>query len=59
MPVEAAEEDRVQVARGARVGVAEQHMVELVRIFAGDMAERDPREPLGHRLVEPHRNATA
>src|SRR4029079_15236077 len=41
VPIEAAEEDRMQHSRRLRVRVAFQHMIELVRIFSGDVAERD------------------
>ena len=43
VPVEAAEEDRVEIARSARILIARQHMIELVRIFARDVTQRDPR----------------
>src|SRR5206468_4307109 len=39
VPVEAAEEDRMQLAWRQRVVTREQHMVELVGIFTRDMAE--------------------
>ena len=58
MPVKAAEEDRMQHPRRQRVAVAEQDVVELVRIFARHMAKRDPGEARGQSLVEDHRNAT-
>jgi hypothetical protein len=57
VPVEAAEEDRMQLARRQNVGVAVERVLELVRIFARDMAERDAREPARHLRVELHRNA--
>jgi hypothetical protein len=57
VPVEASEKDRVELARRAQVQVAVEDMVELVRIFARDMAERDAREPRGELRVEFHRNA--
>ena len=53
VPVEAAVEHRVQLGRRPRLG-AGQHMVELVRIFAGDVAERDAgqlRGDLGRKRV--------
>ena len=59
MPVEAAEEDRVEHARRQRIAVACQDMVELVRIFLRHMAKRDAGESCGEILVEHHRNATA
>ena len=43
MPVEAAEEDRVQRARRQGILITRQRMIELVGIFARDMAQRDPR----------------
>ena len=47
VPVEAAEEDRMQRARPEHVLGAFHDMVELVRIFAGDVDERDLGEALG------------
>jgi hypothetical protein len=43
MPVEAAVEDWVKLPRRQRIVVAEQHVVELVRIFLPHMTERYPR----------------
>ena len=52
VPVETAEEDRVERARRQRVLVADQHMIELVRIFLRHMAERDARDARGEVGVE-------
>src|SRR5271154_4966252 len=41
MPVETAEEDRMQRAWRLRVGGAVQYVIKLVGIFACDMAERN------------------
>ncbi len=59
MPVEAAEEDRMERARAEHVLRPFQHMVELVRIFPGDVAERDLGEAVGGfgREAVLHRNA--
>ena len=48
VPVETAEKDRVKRLGPQRIIIAVEHMVELVRIFARDMAERDP----GHMACE-------
>jgi hypothetical protein len=58
VPVEAAKEDRVKLARRTEVFVAKEHMVELLRIFLAHMAQRDPREPDGGLLIPPHRKAS-
>ena len=55
VPVEAAEEDWVKLARRAGVFVAEQHVVELVWIFLGHMTQRDGRHARGEVGIEPHR----
>ncbi len=47
VPVEAAEEDRMQRARPERVLGPLHDMVELVRKFAGDVAERELGEAVG------------
>ena len=59
MPVEAAEEDRMERARAEHVLGPLHHMVELVRIFAGDVRQRDPGEAVGGFGGEAvlHRNA--
>ena len=54
VPVETAVEDRVERPGPERIGVARQHMIELVRIFAAHMAERDPGHLRSHGLIEPH-----
>ncbi len=56
VPVEAPEEDRVKHARRLCILIVQQDMVELVRIFLCDVAERDPRKSLGKLLVQSHRN---
>ncbi len=43
VPVETSEEDRMKSARRERVLIANQNMVELMRIFFRHMAERDAR----------------
>ncbi len=48
VPVEAAEEDRVQVAGAEHVLRPFHHMIELMRIFASDVAERDRSEAAGN-----------
>lgn len=52
MPVEAAVENRMQRARALRVGSACENVVELVRIFARQVAERHLRELRCERFVE-------
>jgi hypothetical protein len=54
MPVEAAEEDRVQFARTFHVLRPVQHMIHLVRPFARDMAERGRGEMRGEIGGEAH-----
>src|SRR3954447_5417713 len=56
VPIEAAEEDRVELAWREHVLIAGKHMIELVRIFARDVAEGDACDArskcgieLGHR----------
>jgi hypothetical protein len=58
VPVEAAVEDRMELARRPSVLIAEQHMVELVRIFLGDVAQRDAGELARQLSIELHRNAS-
>src|ERR1700732_5213941 len=45
MPIKAAEEQRMQLPRRSRVPRSSKNMPRLVGIFAGDVAERDAREP--------------
>jgi hypothetical protein len=45
MPIKAAEEQRMQLTRRSRVLRSSKNMPRLVGIFAGDVAERDAREP--------------
>src|SRR5262249_6346774 len=52
VPVEAAVEDRVQLARALHVTRAGHDMIELVRVLAGDMAERDRTEARGEIVCE-------
>ncbi len=52
VPVEAAEEDRVQHMRRQRILVRPEHMVELVRIFLPHMAERDAGEACRRICIE-------
>src|SRR6185437_6385201 len=47
VPVEAAVEDRVQRARTGEVARSGQHLIQLVRVLAPDMAERDAGETVG------------
>ena len=47
MPIEAAIEHRMQIARRARVAGRVQNMIELVGKFLGDMAKRDGGKTLG------------
>jgi hypothetical protein len=47
MPIKAAIEDRMQVARGMRILRPGQRMIEVVRIFAADMPERQAGEGRG------------
>ena len=53
MPVEAAEEDRMQVARRPHVLRAIEHMRQRVRVFAGDVAEGDPGKAGGKLHRQP------
>ena len=58
MPVITAEETRMERARGEDILVAFHNVVELVRIFARDVAERGFRETAGDFLGQFHsRNA--
>jgi len=60
VPVEAAKEDRVKRAGRQSIRVTVQHMIELVRIFLGHMAEGDCRHPRGEPGIEPsHRRKPA
>src|SRR6185312_1346219 len=52
VPVEAAEEDRVQDTRRQRVRIGGQHMIELVRIFPGHMTKSDLRQLRCKRRIE-------
>src|SRR5262249_28360854 len=60
VPVEAAVEDRMQLARPAHVVRAFQHMVQLVGIFPLHVAEGDAGEPFGQSGCEDggHRKAS-
>ena len=42
VPVEASEKDGMELAGWSEILVAEEHLVELLRIFPGHVAERDP-----------------
>jgi hypothetical protein len=57
VPIETAKEDRVKLSWRKRVLNAEEHMVELVRIFFRDVPQRDPRQVRGKTCVQLHRNA--
>ena len=61
MPIETAEENRMEHPRRARVHIALKHVIELVRIFLRHMAERDcghPRRELGIELCHKWNPAT-
>ena len=59
VPVEAAVEDRVQRAGAEQILVPADHMVELVRIFAGDMAKRMCAKVVRDGAIENIIDATA
>ena len=52
MPVEAAVECRMQIARRLHVGRARQNLIELVRIFGRDVRERNRCEPFSGGRVQ-------
>lgn len=47
VPVEASIENRVKHARRYRVGITQEHVIKLVRIFLAHVIERDPRHVRG------------
>jgi hypothetical protein len=52
MPVEAAVKDGMKGARALHVGIIRHDVIELVRIFARQMPERDTRKFRCQRVVE-------
>ena len=54
VPVEAAEERRVQASRPVELAGALHDMSRLIREFAADARQRERREPPGARRVESH-----
>ena len=57
VPIETAKEHRVQITRRAGIVIAGQHMIQLVRILAANMAQRDASHAGSEGGVERHRKA--